>query len=68
VARSFTILHNCAGEAKRILQDYYSDDEVTIGKIVEKEYHLEAKILDSNNRVVDRGIVDRRKRRIRSIC
>ncbi len=56
-----------AGEAKRILQEYYTDEDVTIGKIVNKQNYFEAEILDRNNRIVDRVIVDRRTGRIRSI-
>ncbi|MHC1697614.1 MAG: hypothetical protein AB9919_06060 [Geobacteraceae bacterium] len=56
-----------AGEAKRILQDYYANENVTIGKIVKKDYYFEAEILDRNNRIVDRVIVDVRTGRIRSI-
>lgn len=56
-----------AEEAKRLLQDYYANDDVTIGKIVKKENYFEAEILDRNNRTVDRVIVDRRTGRIRSI-
>ena len=56
-----------AGEAKSILCNYYAGDDVTIGKIVKKENYFEAEILDRNNRIVDRVIVDRRTGRIRSI-
>ena len=56
-----------AEETKRILQDYYTDEDVTIGKIVKKENYFDAEILDRNNRIVDRVIVDRRTGRIRSI-
>ncbi len=56
-----------AEEATRILQDYYTDEDVTIGKIVKKENYFEAEILGRNNRIVDRVIVDRRTGRIRSI-
>lgn len=55
------------GEAKSVLQDYYAGDDVTIGKIVKKENYFDAEILDRNNRIVDRVIVDRRTGRIRSI-
>lgn len=58
---------NSVGEARSILRDYYADDPVTIGKIVEKKNYFEAEILNKNNRVVDRVIVDRRTGRIRSI-
>ena len=34
-----------AEEATRILQDYYTDEDVTIGKIVKKENYFEAEIL-----------------------
>ena len=58
---------NSAGEARSILRDYYAGDPVTIGTVVEKKYYFEAEILDSNNKVVDRVIVDRRTGRIRSV-
>ena len=55
------------GECKSILRNYYAGDDVTIGKIVNKENYFEAEILDRYNRIVDRVIVDRRTGRIRSI-
>jgi hypothetical protein len=54
-------------EARKILRDYYADNEASIGKVVEKGYYYEAEILDRHNRVVDRVIVDRRTGRFRSI-
>lgn len=57
---------NTDREAKKLLQEYYADSDVRIGKIVEKELYFKAEILDRYSRVVDRVIVDKRTGRIRS--
>lgn len=54
-------------EAKSLLQDYYADDDVSIGKIVRKQDYFQAEIRDTKNKIIDRVIVDRRTGRIRSI-
>lgn len=54
-------------EAKRLLNDYFSKKNVTIGQIREKQYYFEADVLDTKGKVVDKVIVDKRTGRIRSI-
>jgi hypothetical protein len=53
--------------ARRILKEYFSGKNVTIGQIREKDYYFEADILDSHGKIVDEVIVDKRTGRIRSI-
>ncbi len=54
-------------EAKRLLKDYFSQKNVTIGEIREKQYYFEADIMDAKGKVIDKVIVDKRTGRIRSI-
>ncbi len=55
-------------EAKKILQDFFSMyQNISIKNIKEKEWFFEAEILDTNNAVIDKVIVDKRTGRIRSI-
>ena len=49
------------------LKNYFGGKSVTIGEIKEKELFFEAEILDNQNRVVDKVIIDKRTGRIRSI-
>lgn len=55
------------GDAERILRQYFSKKNVTIGEIREKELYFEAEVRDENNKVIDKVIVDKRTGRIRSI-
>jgi len=54
-------------EAKKILQEYFSKDDVNIGQITERRWFFRAEILDKNNTLVDVVIIDKRTGRIRSI-
>jgi hypothetical protein len=54
-------------EARKLLKDYFSGRDVTIGEIREKQYYFEADITDRSGRLVDKVIVDKRTGRIRSI-
>jgi hypothetical protein len=54
-------------DAQRVLKEYFSKKDVTIGEIREKQYYFEADILDKSGKVVDKVIVDKRTGRIRSI-
>jgi hypothetical protein len=56
-----------AADAMKVLKEYFSKKDVKIGEIREKKLYFEADILDRNNRVVDKVIVDKRTGRIRSI-
>jgi hypothetical protein len=54
-------------DAKKVLMEYFSKRDVTIGEIREKQYYFEAVVMDKNGRLVDKVIVDKRTGRIRSI-
>jgi hypothetical protein len=54
-------------EVRRILQEYFSDKDVRIGRIKEREWFFEAEIRDKDNNLIDIVIVDKRTGRIRSI-
>lgn len=56
-----------AAEAKRVLQEYFSKDGVTVGRVIERKGYFEAAILDGKGKTTDRVIVDKRNGRIRSI-
>lgn len=56
-----------ADEAKKILQDYFSKEDVKIGRITERRWFFKAEILDKNNALIDVVIIDKRTGRIRSI-
>jgi hypothetical protein len=57
-----------AGEARRILSEYYSSHEsVKIGRIRERRWFFRAEIMDRNNNLTDIVIIDKRTGRIRSI-
>jgi hypothetical protein len=55
------------GEAQRMLNDYYLRRSMRIGPLRENQFYFEADILDRNNRLMDRVIIDKRSGRIRSI-
>jgi hypothetical protein len=54
-------------EARNVLQQYFSQQKVTIGQIKGRNGFFEAEIKDRNNIIVDRVIIDKRTGRIRSI-
>jgi len=54
-------------DAEKILQEYFSKDEVKIGLITERKGFFRAEILDKNDALVDIVIIDKRTGRIRSI-
>lgn len=54
-------------EAKKALREHFSKKDVRIGEIREKDLIYEADILDKNNQVIDKVIIDKRSGRIRSI-
>ncbi|MEJ2682870.1 MAG: hypothetical protein P8Z71_00550 [Candidatus Sulfobium sp.] len=58
---------NTKADAKKLLNDYFSKKDVSIGRIRERQYYFEADVLDSKGKVVDKVIVDKRTGRIRSI-
>jgi hypothetical protein len=54
-------------DARKLLKEYFSKKDVTIGEIREKQYYFEADIKNRNGKLVDKVIVDKRTGRIRSI-
>jgi hypothetical protein len=56
-----------AEEARKRLEQFFADDEVTVGKITNHETYYEAEIHDGDRDLVDRVIIDKRTGRIRSI-
>jgi hypothetical protein len=54
-------------DARKLLKEYFSNRDVTVGEIREKQYYFEADIVDRSGRLVDKVIVDKRTGRIRSI-
>jgi len=56
-----------AADAMKVLKEYFSKKDFRIGEIRERKLYFEADILDKNNRIVDKVIVDKRTGRIRSI-
>lgn len=56
-----------ADEARKRLQEFYADEDVSIGKITERDLHFEAEVIDKDGDLVDRVAVDKRSGRIRSM-
>ncbi|MEW6740211.1 MAG: hypothetical protein ACOYU2_09645 [Nitrospirota bacterium] len=54
-------------DARKILNEYFKNQDVVIGSIEEREWFFEADIKDKNNNLIDVVIVDKRTGRIRSI-
>ncbi len=54
-------------DARKLLREYFSNRDVTIGEIREKQYYFEADIMDMSGKLIDKVIVDKRTGRIRSI-
>ena len=53
-------------DARKVLAAYFAKKDVRIGEIREQELFFEAEILDKNDNLVDKVIVDKRTGRIRS--
>lgn len=56
-----------AGEARKILQDYFAGQGYAISEIVEGKWGFRTEIIGKDGKVVDRILIDRRFGRIRSI-
>jgi hypothetical protein len=56
-----------AEEARKRLEVFYDDENLVVGKPVERPLYFEASIKHKDGRLVDRVIVDKRSGRIRSI-
>ena len=54
-------------EARKIVQAYYSKDDIKIGGIRDLEYFYEVEIKDRKGALIDVIIVDKRTGRIRTI-
>lgn len=54
-------------EARRTLEKFYGEKGLWVGSIKERELLFEAEVLDRNNKLVDKVIIDKRTGRIRSI-
>jgi len=55
------------GEARKILEEYYANQDVIIGEIKERKWFFKVEIKDRNNTLTDIVIIDKRTGRIRSI-
>lgn len=53
-------------DAKRIVLQYYSGEDVKTGEVSERKYYFEVDIHDARGKLVDVVIVDKRTGRIRS--
>ncbi len=56
-----------AEEARKRLERFFADGDVTIGKITNHDTYYQAEIHDGDGELVDRVIIDKRTGRIRSI-
>lgn len=56
-----------AREARRLVQEYFANENVKVGKVTDRQYFFEVDINDKYNSVIDVVIVDKRTGRIRSI-
>ncbi|KWT76401.1 hypothetical protein ASN18_3140 [Candidatus Magnetominusculus xianensis] len=56
-----------AQQAKKLVEEYYVNEDITIGKVAERQFFFEVDINDKNNSLIDVVIVDKRTGRIRSI-
>jgi hypothetical protein len=54
-------------EARKYLTTFFEGQDVTVGTIAQRGRFFVADILDKDNKVIDRVIVDRRTGRVRSI-
>lgn len=54
-------------DARKLLEEYFKSENVTIGDIKERRFFYEAEIKDKDDKVIDKVIVDKRTGRIRSI-
>ena len=56
-----------AQEARRLVQEYFANEDVKVGKVTDRRYFFEVDITNRNNSLIDVVIVDKRTGRIRSI-
>jgi hypothetical protein len=48
-----------ADEARKRLQEFHADEDVSIGKINERDLHFEAGVIDEDGDLVDRVVIDK---------
>lgn len=56
-----------AQEARKLVQKYFANEDVKVGKVTDRQHFFEVDINDKNNSLIDVVIVDKRTARIRSI-
>ncbi len=56
-----------AEDVRNGLAEYYANNRLIVGKLVEKTAYFEAEILDNENKIIDRVVIHKRSGRIRSI-
>lgn len=56
-----------ADNARIRLTEYFADRKLQLSEITEKKWRFEAELLDSNGKVVDRVMIDKRSGRVRSL-
>jgi len=54
-------------EARKLLQEYFANEDVKVGKVTDRQHFFEVEIKDKKDELVDVVIVDKRTGRIRSI-
>lgn len=56
-----------AGEARRLLQNYFAGQGYTVSEPAEKKWGFKAEIIDKSGKIIDRVMIDKRTGRIRSL-
>ncbi len=56
-----------AQEARRLVQEYFVNEDIRVGKVTDRQNFFEVDINDKNDSLIDVVIVDKRTGRIRSI-
>lgn len=56
-----------AGEARRLLLNYFAGQGYTVSEPVEKKWGFKAEIIDTSGKIIDRVMIDKRTGRIRSL-
>jgi len=56
-----------AQEAKKLVREYFSNEDVKVGKVTDRQHFFEVDITDKKGSLIDVVIVDKRTGRIRSI-
>ncbi len=58
-----------ADDAKQVIQTFFASrgQQITVGKMDERNWYFQAEVLDAKGEVIDRVIVDKRTGRLRSI-